>query len=145
MPTIQGKSAMFQGFYQLRVWRRVLALLALLIAPLVGAALASGHWIPGHPAMAMLLGAMGALLFALVLSWPELAQLTEHAFLSMRESAKVTGGLDERVSTNMGVTTPVCGQGADPSNARIIMVREIAAADPQRAAQLLKRWIMTDG
>ncbi len=137
---------MLHGFFRLSGWRKVIALLGLAVGPLVGALLAPEARFPDHVGVTVFLSAVGMSLFALVLLWPGLAQLTEVSLTSAAPSEPANDS--EEMPAEAGDTDhppqQPANQDPDHHQSQLCALRELVAVDPQRAAQVLKCWITAD-
>jgi len=85
-------------------------------------------------------------LFALALLWPGLAQLTEVSLTNATPSESANDSEEMPVEAGDTDHPPqqTANHDSDHHQLRLCALRELVAVDPQRAAQVLKRWITAD-
>lgn len=137
---------MLHGFFRLSGGRRVIALLGLFLGPIVGVLLAPEARFPDHVGVTVFISAVGMFLFTLVLLWTGLAQVTDVSLINAAPSESAIDPKEIAAQAGDADHPPRQPDQYDSGNHRsqLCALRELVAVDPQRAAQVLKRWITAD-
>ncbi len=137
---------MLHGFFRLSGGRRVIALLGLLLGPIVGVLLAPEARFPDHAGVTVFISAVGMFLFALALLWTGLVRVTDVSLISAAPSESAID--PKEIADQAGDADHVPRQPDQYDfghhQSQLCALRELVAVDPQRAAQVLKRWITAD-